>query len=33
MPLKNVISDANEKWMKEEIDRLLKEVREIEKQT
>lgn len=30
MPLKNVISDANEKWMKEEIDRLLKEVREIE---
>ncbi len=31
MPLKNVISDANEKWMKEEIDRLLKEVREIEK--
>lgn len=30
MPLKNVISDANEKWMKEVIDRLLKEVREIE---
>ncbi len=31
MPLKNVISDANEKWMKDEIERLLKEVREIEK--
>ncbi len=31
MPLKDVISDANEKWMKDEIERLLKEVREIEK--